>query len=350
MKIDKKEIAGKLAKVRSATLAKTPIHAVQGVLVKGNELTANNLKMGITATLPVEFDEAFILSPKAMDMIAALPDGEIEFKRSANGIDMLAKGTKSTFTTIPADDFPTPVQPEGGQSSSIDISTLKDLVESVIYAASTNESRPIHTGLLFEVADGYMNVVAVDGYRLAWNRTEYEGEFKFVVPKETLEKVLKLGISGDVEVLYTEKNAVFKSEDYTVYTNLLQGEFLNFRQSMPSHEKHITVDRKMLLECVKRALICMDNNLMPLIVCFKDSMMELSIHTSIALYAEEIAVEGDTEKGFRVGINARYFRDALNSYKSEFVNISYNTSTNPIIIKDGDLTSMVLPVRLKEGQ
>lgn len=350
MKIEQSELAGRLAKVKTAIPGKNSPSGIQGVLIKGDKAIATNYEIGITATLTVEADEPFILSLKAIEMIESLPDGIVEIKSGADHkITIITNGIKSTFSGLDPKDFNEPAALDSiGQSLKIDSKKLHEIVSSVLYAASTNESRPVFTGALFEAIDGEMNIVAVDGYRAAWNRTAFDGEFKFIVPKTTLDKLLKLGIDGEIEISLGKNSAVFASEDYTVYTRLLSGEFLNYKAVLPKHSQQIVVNRKGLLESINRILICVDDKVKtPAVMSFEGEKMILSLKSNTTSYSEEIEVHGAIDEDLRIGFNSHYLRDAAKSYNAEFVTMAFGTAVQPMVMSDDELLSLILPVRLK---
>ena len=349
MIIEKSEFAAKLAKVKAAVPAKTSIPSLQGVLVKGDQIIANNLEIGIRATLSVETEDPFILPPKAIDMIANLPDGEIDVRPSSdNVVTIIMDGIKNTFPSIDPEQFTEPAATDKIEGNlKISSKKLHEMASSVLYAASTNEARPATTGALFEAADGELNVVALDGYRAAWNKTSFDGDFKLIIPRASLDKLLRLGMSGDIEISYSERNAVFTSEAYTVYTRLLSGEFFDYKKAFPTYESEVVVNRKAFQEGIGRILICDDGTKKPAVITFAGEKMTVAIKTGTAEYSEEIEIHGDADEKLRIGFNALYLRDALKSYDAEHVTMSFGTELQPMVMSDDELLSLLLPVRLQ---
>jgi len=190
----------------------------------------------------------------------------------------------------------------------------------------------------------------VDGYRLAWNKAEFEGDFKFIVPRSAMDKLLKIGMSGDIDISYHGNNAVFASEEYTVYVRLLTGGFLDYKKTVPKHEKEIVVSRKALLESIGRILICSDDKLKPpAVLTFNAGKMVLSTNTSTAIYSEEIEIHGAPDEKLRMGFNPVYMRDNIKAYDAEFVTMSFGNALAPIIMSDDMLITLCLPVRLKDN-
>lgn len=116
------------------------------------------------------------------------------------------------------------------------------MVKKTIFAAAENDSKVIHTGIRFEVADGNIRLVAVDGYKLAVRneKIDYNGEEKiFVVPKKTLGEVTKLINDGckTVSMVVAQRHILFECENYVIISRLLEGEFLSYKSAIPTTAK-----------------------------------------------------------------------------------------------------------------
>lgn len=132
------------------------------------------------------------------------------------------------------------------------------MVRKTIFAVSNEENRPIFTGCLFEVKDNKINIVAVDGFRLAWKSTFLESkthDFSAVIPGKTLNEVNKiLQDSFDIVKIGISKNqALFELDNCKIVTRLLEGEFLNYRNAIPNgYETRIRVNRSSIQDCFER--------------------------------------------------------------------------------------------------
>ena len=357
MIIPKSEIAEKLSKLKialSTNDSQTP-PSMCGVLVKGNRLVASNLEMSISTTFSIDSIESlnpnFILPAKAVDMIASLPNVDVEILATESQVGITAGKIKNKFAALTTEDFQEPPEPkDDADSFTIDGARLNDMISSVLYAAAIGGERPINTGVLFEAKDGYLNLVAVDGYRLAWNRSKFEGDFKFVVPRKALSALMKLGITGDIEISASKNNAIFRGTDYIFHTGLLAGNFFDYRAAYPAHSYSIEVDTKSLLDSIGRIMLCLDNvGNSPAIVTFDDGILTLSLNSAFAQYSEDIAIEGEVDKSLRIGFNPKYLRDALKSCTGKKVGISFGTESQPVVMESEDLRPLVLPVRLNKS-
>jgi len=355
MLISKQDLASRLSKIKAAMPGRSSqfSSALQGILIKGNTATATSVDLSITAKLSAEAAEPFILPPKAIEMIDSLPGGEVDIQLCGGEVVISTGNIKNSFPRLDNSNFPEPKALKNiSQNLKIDSKTLHGIVSSVLYATSVNDAKPITNGVYFEAKDGELNVVALDGYRSAWNRIEYEGDFKFIVPKITLEKLLRLGIASDIDISISGNSAVFASDDYSVYTRLLSGDYLDYRNVYPKHEYQITVNRKAFLESIGRILICVDDRIKsPTVMSIKDNKLTMKLQSSIADYSEEIDIDGPPKAEFKIGFNGFYLRDALKSYDAETVIMSFGGSLEGSVITDGGtLRSLVLPVRLKSEE
>ena len=132
------------------------------------------------------------------------------------------------------------------------------MIRKTIFAVSTEENRPIFTGCLFEIKNNRLNVVAVDGFRLAWKTKalkEAVKDFVAVIPGRTLNEINKILLdSFDIVKIGVNKNqALFEMENCKIVTRLLDGEFLNYSSVIPENwETRIRVDRKNIQDCFER--------------------------------------------------------------------------------------------------
>ena len=181
---------------------------------------------------------------------------------------------------------------------------LHSMITETIFAVSTNDSRPIHTGELFERnGEGLLTVVAVDGYRLALRRETTqlnvsETACQFVIPAPALNEVSK--ICGDtdetVEIVQGSRHIMFRleSEKITLITRRLEGEFLNYNQAIPSNNPiAVSVDRKKLISCIERcSLIITEQQKSPLRCTFGDGVLDIRTATAIGTAQDQCPMVG----------------------------------------------------------
>ena len=349
MKIEKSAIASRLGKLKNVISGRTVTDALQGVLFKDNCLTANNLEIGVKANLEIETDETFIIPLKAIELIESLPDGIVEITTDkSHAITIKTEGIKNKFQSFPPESFPA-IQSVINDISTVSISSsdLQDAINSVMYAVAAQHNNQILTGLLFDSSDGVLNIVGCDGFRLAWSKLDYDKEFKFVVPKAAIQKLMSIGISGEIQVSYDSKTAIFKSKDYIVSTRLLEGSYLNYKKMFPKYDNTTIIDRTAFIESLRRSMICADDRLKGAVkLQLEESRMHITSNSSVSEYAENIKLEAPIDAPIAIGFNAHYIVDCLRSFSCEKVEVSFGQAVQPMVVDDGRLSAIVLPVKL----
>ena len=218
--------------------------------------------------------------------------------------------------------------------------------------------RPVYTGTLFEVEEKQLTLVSVDGYRLA-RRTEKLADSKlesctFIVPGNALSDVEKICTDeeeGEVSISVGAKHISFEIGDTVVVSRRLEGEFLNYRRSIPDTFKYeIKVDRAEFMASIDRvSLIVSEKNSSPVRMTVGDGTIDCLCVTPIGRAEDVCTCEGNGE-GLLIGFNDRYMKDALKAAGRDELKLCVNSAASPCIIKaaDGseDFTYMVLPVRL----
>ena len=351
-----------------AVSTKSPIALLEGLLITADEslsLCGYNMSMGIRVSIGAMVTEpgSAVLNARLFgDIIRKLPDDVISIETNESMLTTIRCG-KTVFNLVASEarDFP--------QLPEVDIEknpiilpqkTLKSMISQTIFAVSDNESKPIHTGCLFELEGDRLNVAAVDGYRLSVRRetlpTDCGEEKKFVVPGPALREVERLLSESDdaVEIFPDERHILFRVGDTILITRLIEGEFLNYRAAIPSEfASTIQVDVRTLLNSIERVSLIVSEKLKnPVRMVFDGSLLQLSCITAIGKSYDECGYDGTVEH-LEIGFNNRYLLDALRACPDGTVNLSVKGSLNPIVFtpQEGDaFTYLVLPVRLKANE
>lgn len=324
-------------------------NAIQGVLFKDNCLSATNLEIGIKSPLEAGTDEQFIIPARAIELIENLPDGPIEIiPDSNNSITIKAQNINNKFQSFAPKAFPElktiASDVNVGNISSTD---FEKAVKSVIYAVDVNNTRTIMTGIYFDSSGGNLNIVGCDGYRIAWYKMPYNKDFHFVAPKVAIQKLLSIGIQGDIEISYDSNSAIFKSDEYTVYTRLLDGSYIEYKKMFTKPDNSTIIGRMAFLEGLRRCMICMDEKNRGVVkLQFEEDTLTITANSTISEYAEKIKLEAPIDKPIAIGFNGTYVIDCLRSFDCENIELSFGSAVQPMIADDGEQSALVLPVRL----
>ena len=252
--------------------------------------------------------------------------------------------------------------PEVDESEAVRISqkALRSMIDESIFAVSTNESRPVYMGSLFELEGGRLTMVSVDGYRLAIRRESVQGGaegLRFIIPGSALLDVERLCADSDEEVLLNvgTKHSSFTIGGTVVVSRKLEGDFLNYKKSLPENFRYVVkLLREDMLGATDRVSLVVDEKMKsPVRLIFGDGRIDFFCNTPLGRAGDVCPCEGeggDTEIGF----NDRYLRDALRAAPVKELEVCINTGSSPCVIRAADggdeFTYMILPVRLKAGE
>lgn len=349
MKIEKTELAGKIAKLKNVVPKKTNIPALQGILVKDGYLTASNLELTVKTKIEVAEGEIFLIPAKAFDLIGNLPDGEVEITPGKNHTIMIkAVKIKNKYHTLDPETFPVSGMPgEDDKETTIDSGLLLASMKRVSYAIPAQASSPTMSTLCLRAEEGMLNFVGLDGHVLAWDRTGYEGNFELLIPKNTVEKLLSIGLSGDVTVKHNKNGAAFITEDYEVYTRIVDGEYFKYEKMFNQMPVHTEVARMEFLEAVMRAKMCIEEK-RPARFEISGSEMNISIKDSTTDYNEMVFLKKKLEEPLTIGFDARLVAETLKAFDCENVKIQMASPKMPMIVEaeDSDFKAIVFPVAI----
>ena len=365
---EKAPLQAAISTTSRAVSPKSSIPALEGILVEaGNELrlTGYNLETGIRTTVPADIQKegTLVLGARLFgEIIRKLPDDMVSFQ--AENYMVKIKCGMSEFNILGTDpeEFPELPTVEYQNSLILPQSKLKAIISQTIFAVSDNESRPIHTGSLFEVDDNGLTVVSVDGYRLALRHEAIEKkegapEFSFVVPGAALSEVEKICSDVDEPASVTQgaRHVMFKVGDTMLVSRRLEGEFLAYRQAIPRNNTIIVEgETRTLLSSIDRvSLIISDKLKSPLRCVFDNGVLKISTKTAIGDAYDQCSIQGDGE-GLEIGFNNKYLMDALKAAPADRVRLELTTGVSPCVIlpTEGEekFLYMVLPVRLRAGE
>ena len=351
--------------VSRAVAAKSSIPALEGVLLEGDTqltLSGYNMQTGIRTAIPAEIHQEgrIVLNARLFgEMIRRLPDDIVVFSADEKYVVKLVCGDASfELPGLSADDYPELPTVDDEFSVSIQQKTIKAMINQTSFAVSTNESRPVHTGSLFEVGDKDLTVVSVDGFRLALRREPLDrsegGAFKFVAPGSALNEVEKICEDSDkkITIIQGKRHLLFEAGATQLICRRLEGDFLDYKNAIPRNNPiRLTVDTKTMLGSLDRVSVVISEKLKSPVRCvFENGRVMLSARTGAGEAKDICPLDGDGN-GLEIGFNNRYLMDALRYAPADAVTMELNTSISPAVLVpvDGEesFLYMVLPVRLK---
>lgn len=345
-----------------AITGKTTMPILEGIYIKAknNYLTLIGSDMDVSIETKVEatvIEEGNIVVDAKIfnEIIRKLPSSTINIETLDNDIIQITC-EKSTFNLVymNAEDYPS--LPEIDENISVEVpqNILKNMIKGTSFAIAQDETRPILQGILFEVKDKHLNLVALDGYRLAV-RSEYldnDNNVEVVIPGKTLNEISRiLEDSQDiVQITFTNNHILFNLNNTKVISRLLEGKFVNYLSLLP-HEYKILVDVKKqdLQNCIERAsLMSKDNNSNLIKLDFKEDGVIITSNSQLGKVKEELDLNLQGE-GIQIAFNSRYVLDVLKNIDDENILMEMTSSVSPCVIKckqNNNSKYLVLPVRL----
>ena len=358
-----------LNSVIKGVASKTTNPILEGILIQTNEnqvkLTTYDMELGIEYIIDSDVKEQGSTVVNAImfsEIIRKLPDSEIYITLNSNNLlEIECEGALYKLTTMNPDEFPELPKIEIENSIDLEQNMLKNMIRKTIFAVSNEENRPIFTGCLFEVENNKLNVVAVDGFRLAL-RSIYlpvkVNDFKAVIPGKTLNEINKILLDSfdHVKIGIAKNQALFEMENCKIVTRLLDGEFLNYSSVIPeTWETRIRVNKSNLQNCFERISLISSSSMekekkYPVKISVDIGKVTISCTNQTGDAKEEMFVSTEG-KNLEAGFNPKYFLDACRSIDDEEIFVDFGTSISPCIIRpveDGDYIYMILPIRMKE--
>lgn len=350
--------------VQRAVMTKATLPILEGIFIQADtqlKLIGNCFDLGIEYNVEADIKEkgSIVINARMFgEIIRRLPDAPVSIE-VFDGSKVRIECLNSYFEIkgMDAETYPLPPNSQEDLSFSISQATLKELIKQTIFSVGTDENRKIMTGALIEAEQGEIRVVALDGFRMAVAHAVIKEDVKFnvVVPGKNMNEILRiLEASEDALTISISGNLIsFNFNHCRIVSNVLDGEFMNFRRYIPNQfETEIQVNTKELIESLERAsLITSDDKRYPVRFNIGDDNLMISSTAEIGLSKEQIKIQNNGAN-LQIGFNPRYFIDALKVINDETIKISFTSAIGPCIItaiEHDRYLYLILPVRIKSN-
>lgn len=349
--------------VSRAVSNSSAVPVLQGILLRAEgfklELTGYDLEMAITTTVEANVTEPgeLVLPAKLLgDMLRNVNSEEVTLESDENLATHIKGGvTEYDLIGMNAADFPELPVPGADLAFEIDAAELAGMIGQSLYAVSTDDKKPAHTGELFSIEPGNLTIVALDGFRLAITHHPIitERELSIVVPAKTCAEVARLmGDCGEaIKVDANMRYVVFSGGAFTVMSRLIEGDFLNYKNVVPDGFKtRVAVDVPPLEKAIESCSVIITERLKnPLRVTFENGEIAINCQTPLGRSNGSVAAEIEGEE-VEIGFNYRYLLDALRNSGCDRVILEISGPLSPVKLlpaEGDDFMFLVLPVRFK---
>lgn len=364
-----------IGQVIRAVSPRTAIPILSGIKLDADEtgltLTASDTDISIQSFIPAEKDGkpivqlttpgSLVLGGKFFsEIVKKLPSDEVEL----DAVDVhraIIRSGSAEIELVGMDPEEYPVLPAMGETNTFTVNgaVLRELIQRTVFAVSTNESTPILTGVLWQLADGKLKLTATDRHRLSNAESEVAAEpdlklDQLVISGRTLNELARL-ISDDgemIEVAATDSQVLFRMNRLLFYSRLLDGTYPDTSRIISHQYKtELVVDTGALTDAIERAYLLSreeKTNIVRLNT-MEDGQIEVSSSSmEIGKVTEQIAPKHLAGEPLKIAFNSRYMLDALKVIDQETIHIGFTGMMSPILIrpeKEPDMLHLILPYR-----
>jgi len=348
--------------------ARPQLPILSGVLLKATNdevaLVSTDLEVSFWLRLPAKIEEEgeVVLPAKLMlELVSSLPAGNVELTADKHVVKINVDGINSEVVGQGAEDFPGIPRAKKPQVI-LKSGDFRQKVDRVCVSSAKDDTRPILTGVLWEINEGKVSLVATDGYRLSvdklsLSKTDLEKETRLILPARSLQEISKLlGETGDddfsLEFDKNDQQVIFKVGEIEVSSRLIAGEFPPYQQIMPNtYLVRAEFGREEILEAVKRAnLFARDNANIVKLTIQKESVVVKAESSQVGTSVTEVPAKVEGE-GMTIAFNARYLLDYLGISYSERIIWETEGELKPSVFKNEEESAwvqVVMPVRVQD--
>lgn len=361
--------------VSKAVSPRTVIPILSGIKFDATDdgltLTASDSDVSISYHIPrqeedqenvVLHEQGKIILPAKfiIDMVKKLPAEQVTIQVQAHLLTSITSGTvEYHLHGLNADEYPRLPQIDEELSFFVPSMLLKNLIRQVAFSASTSESRPILTGIQWNLNDQELTFIGTDSHRLAKSNITVQNKSDIktqsvVVPVKSLNELNKI-LEEDqepVEILISGSQLLLRAKNLLFYSRLLEGNYPETSRIIPqSYKTKITLHTKHLHDALERAslIVLRDRNNVVKVSTISDNEVEIySFSPEIGKLSETINISQYEGEELKISFNAKYMLDALKVIDSPSVELSFNGATSPFLIHpEGDERTLhlIVPVR-----
>jgi len=359
-KVSKENLLNGILTVQNVVSNKITLPILSNILIetKNNtlQLNATDLDIGISCEIPVEtLEEGAITIPakRFSDIIKELPSGDISINvKKNNQIDIEGINYRFKLIGLPKDEFPKFPEFNNKENVQIGQNIFKEMLKLTSFAVSHEESRYVLNGVLLEINNNLMRIVATDGRRLAKIDRKINSTLKkdvsVIVPIKAIHEINRnLNDEGELSLVVGTNQVLFNIDGTLIATRIIEGEFPNYNQVIPKPiENRIVMNTQELLSSIRRANLLSTPDFQAVkFEIFSDKMVISKSTPDVGESREEISVE---YKGSEmvVGFNPQFLIDFLKNINEEKIYMELLGVDKPAVMRMDDYLYLALPMRI----
>jgi DNA polymerase-3 subunit beta len=352
--------------VNKAITPNTTLPVLNNILLKAEgqrlHFASTNLEVAIQYFIPADVkNEGSVTIPAKLlsSYISLLKDEKVEISLvEGDTVHLKSASSQTKIKGINASEFPVIPKVEKENTIKVDTKELETAISQTVFSASTNTSRPVLAGVLFDVNKDEMKIVATDSYRLAEKTLKLKEkgnvQIQCIVPARTvmeMGKILMKAEEKEVEINVSKNQVLFNVGDVVLMSRLIEGKFPPYEKIIPKETKtKLEVLSEELANVVRRvSLFARENNNSIKLSATNDGKLNISTdETKVGEEKAEINVKIDGENN-KIALNAQYLLDVLNFVQSEKVMLEVDDKLSPAVVrsaKEKDYVYIIMPLKV----
>lgn len=346
--------------------AHTQVPVLSNILIEaksdGLYFSATDLEIGVRVKIPAKIEEigaVTIPGKQFIEVVNSLPKDKVSFSLEKDVFVLQSRENRVVFQTIPKEEYPNLFEEKGEKITSFNGNEFKSIFSNLIFSVSSDETRPVLTGILFSQKQNEVDFVATDGYRLSVkkikNKIFKEAERKLILSARLINEALLLKTEKDLIDMYVLKEGnqiVFEAEDVLLVGRFIEGEFPNYERIIPaSFKTKLIIDKEEFLQSIRLASVFARDSAN--IVKFKTGEGQIKVFSRASGVGEgEIKMEAEQEgEGNEISFNVKFLLDFLKNADKDKVVMELNSGLEPAIFRlqnDNSYLHVIMPVRVQE--
>jgi DNA polymerase-3 subunit beta len=359
--IEKSALLDALQKVQSIVGQRSTLPILSNVLLKAEgdilSLTTTDMEVCVKTSVEADISDSggtTLPARRFFSICRELPAGQVEIEVDARDVATIRSGPSFfKLVGLPEDEFPPLPELDENIVYTVDQAVFREMLQKVIYASSTDETRYILNGALLSFKDEKLTVVATDGRRLAMVEQEIEfsedAQTDLVVPSKTIGELIKtLGDEGVLRIRVSATQVAFDFDRILVISKLIEGTYPNFHQVIPAQcEERVAIDRETMLLAVRRVSLLTDDQTASVKLTFGNNKLELvTNNTEIGEARETIPVKYEG-KELSIAFNPGFLMAPLRHLDSDEIFFELSDELSPGVIKTNvPFLYVLMPIRV----
>ncbi len=334
-------------------------------------LSATNLELGVTCWIGVKIEEEGSTTVPArtfVDLVSTLPSDRVdmELTTKTQSLNVRCGNSDTDIKCIDSQEFPPMPTPDLDGGVKFNVADLKEMIHQVVFAASTDDARPILTGVLMTIEDNHVILAAADGFRLSVRNAELsssvEQPISAVIPGRALSELSRIASDGEEEVTMVlppgRGQAIFRMKDVELVSQLIEGAFPEYQQIIPpSHNTRTVLSTSALLKaCQQAEIFARESSHIARVSItpgeggdLQSGIVQISAQSEETGSNETVVDASVDGPPILIAFNVRFLREALDVIQTPNVALETSAAASPGVLRpvgDDDFLHVIMPMHL----